>query len=65
MKIEDLHINQRVQLITSQPDWQDVNDVTIVGLNIDRDGHENITIQCDGNCRYDGWKADNFLPIGE
>jgi len=63
MKIEDLRINQKVWLVTTMRDWGNVGIVTIVGLNIDRDGIENITIDDGEGCRYDGWKLRHILPL--
>lgn len=63
MKIEDLRINQKVRLVTTMPDWQNIPEVTIVGLSIDRHGVENITVDDGSGYHYDGWKLCQILPV--
>ena len=63
MKIEDLRINQMIRLYCSKyPEWNDI-DCRIVGIQIDPDGKENITVDDGSKSHYDGWKLTDILYV--
>ena len=63
LTIEHLHINQLVRIFNSEyPEWSDFTS-KIVGLSIDRNGIENITVDDGSGCHYDGWKLKDIHLI--
>ena len=60
LTIEHLHINRTVRILNSEyPEWGDFTS-KIVGLSIDRNGIENITVDDGSGYHYDGWKLKDI-----
>jgi hypothetical protein len=59
MKIEELHIGQRVRINDGQ-DWNDNQHGTIYSLEKRRDGRENIGVKTDDDMMFDGFTAENL-----
>lgn len=63
MKIEDLRINQKVKVISTEySEWYNL-ECRVVGLSIDRNGKENITLDDGSGYQYDGWKLSQVILI--
>jgi len=63
LKIETLHINQLVRIYSSEyPEWNAL-ECRIVGLDIDRTGIENITVDDGSGYHYDGWKMKDIILL--
>jgi len=63
LTIDHLHINQLVKVY--HPEYTEWNDLIcrIVGLSIDKNGIENITLDDGSGCHYDGWKLKDIILI--
>lgn len=62
-KIEDLYINQMVSVYHSEYTEWNTGTYRIVGLSIDLQGNEDITLDDGTPHGSDGWKLINITPI--